>query len=510
MIVAALVVLAFLLRAPNIGRAYWVDEGITIGIASHPLRQIPRLLKMDGSPPLFYGLLHLWVSVFGTSEVATHLLPLLISLVTIPVGYWAGRDLFGRRAGLASAALFATNPYLSWFSTETRMYTLIVLLATVALTFSVRAVRQRRPGDMVAAILAFTSLLYTHNWCVYLFGITAIVIAALALARRDRTLVCQVCVAAGAVVVLWLPWIPTLMEQTRNTAAPWAVRPLWTDFFADISTSLGGTAGVLVVPLLVAGVWWTRRTRPPEHVRLAAVLAAIGLLTGLAGWAGAQFQPSWTVRYLGVIVAPLLLAAAGALAESVRGRGIIAGTCTLLVVWSVIGSLLPNSNARYAKSNAAAVSKAASPSLAPGDVVVVTQTEQLSVLAHYLPGGLQYVTPTGPVTDPYSVDWRDIVHRLQLARPCAAIDPTIAALPIGAAVLEITPRRQLGSNGSAWHLAVAAQVNATDAYLTTDPGLQAVALYQEGISPAPYSPVQGTLFRKVAQVDPCGRGQQAR
>src|SRR5205807_1291155 len=103
-VVAALVVLAFLLRAPNLGRAYWIDEGISVGIASHPLRQIPGLLRLDGSPPLFYITLHLWMQAFGTSPAGTHLLLLLVSLVAVPVGYWAGCELFDRRAGLAAAA----------------------------------------------------------------------------------------------------------------------------------------------------------------------------------------------------------------------------------------------------------------------------------------------------------------------------------------------------------------------------------------------------------------------
>ena len=73
-VVAALVVLAFLLRVPNLGRAYWIDEGISVGIASHPLRQIPGLLRQDGSPPLFYVVLHFWMQAFGNSPVNTHLL----------------------------------------------------------------------------------------------------------------------------------------------------------------------------------------------------------------------------------------------------------------------------------------------------------------------------------------------------------------------------------------------------------------------------------------------------
>jgi mannosyltransferase len=502
--VGALVVLAIALRAPNLGRAYWIDEGISVGIASHPVRQLPRLLRMDGSPPLFYVLLHFWMRVFGTTPVATHSMALLVSVVAVPLGYWAGRDLFDRRAGLAAAALMATNPFLGWYSTETRMYPIVVVLAIAGLTLSMRAVRDRRWRDGIGAVVVFAALLYTHNWGVYLFAATATVLAGLALSRHDRRLVLAIAGASAAVVVLWLPWVPSLLDQVHNTAAPWAVRPQIGDFFADQASALGGTLGVVVAPLLAGGAWWTRRRRPIGDGQLARLLCAIAILTALAGWLAAQVEPSWTVRYLAVVVAPFLLASAGALAPSRPGRWVVAVTCVLLAGWSAIGSLLPNPNAAYAKSNVAAVAHAVAPELAPGDVVVVTQTEQLSVLAHYLPKGLEYVTPTGPVSDPYVVDWRNIVNRLKNAQACQAVNPTIEALPVGARVLEINPVRQLGASGTAWYRAVNAQVDAIDGMLATDSSLTAIGSYQQAIKPRPYSPVIGELFQRTAGANPCG------
>jgi 4-amino-4-deoxy-L-arabinose transferase-like glycosyltransferase len=501
--VAALVLLALVLRVPNVGRAYWIDEGISVGIASHPARQIPGLLRLDGSPPLFYLLLHFWMRGFGTSPVGTHVLFLLVSLLAVPVGYWAGNELFDRRAGLAAAAFMATNPFLGWYSTETRMYPIVVVLATAALVFSVRAVRQRRWTDGAGAVVLFATLLYTHNWGLYLFGATVMVLGGLALARHDRSLAWWIVGGAGAVVVLWSPWVPTLVEQARLTAAPWAVRPDIGYFFADIATALGGTAGAVVVPLLAGGAWWVRQRRPRDVSDLARVLCTVAILTALCGWLISQVEPSWTVRYLAVVVAPFLLAAAGALAGSRTGRVVVVIVCVLLAGWSITGSLLPNPNAAYAKSNVAAVARAAAPALAPGDVVVVTQTEQVAVLAHYLPKGLIYVTPTGPVNDPYVVDWRNLVNRLKSAQPCAAVNPIVSALPIGAHVLEINPVRQLGASGSAWYRAVNAQVAAIDRLLATDPALEAVASYQQAVKPRPYSPVIGELFERIAGANPC-------
>ncbi|PZR79154.1 MAG: hypothetical protein DLM65_11370, partial [Candidatus Aeolococcus gillhamiae] len=71
-LLAVVVAASFGLRVADLGSWLWIDEGTTIGVASHRLSDIPRLLARDGSPPLYYILLHGWMALFGTSEQATH------------------------------------------------------------------------------------------------------------------------------------------------------------------------------------------------------------------------------------------------------------------------------------------------------------------------------------------------------------------------------------------------------------------------------------------------------
>ena len=52
------------------------------------------------------------MEAFGRSEENTHVLSLLFALLAIPAALWAGRALFGRRAGWFAAALAAFNPFL--------------------------------------------------------------------------------------------------------------------------------------------------------------------------------------------------------------------------------------------------------------------------------------------------------------------------------------------------------------------------------------------------------------
>jgi mannosyltransferase len=516
LVVAGLVLMALVLRVPTIGRSYWVDEAISIGIASHPLRQLPTLLRQDGSPPLWYVLLHFWMLVFGSTPISTHSLGLLISLTVIPLAYWAGRELFGRPAALAAAGLASTNPFLAWYATENRMYTLVVAIALVALTLTVKAVRDRSPRSTVGAIVAFAALDYTHNWGLYLTAVTIGYVVVRALLARDRQLVGWTVGSGAAVVALYSPWIPSFLRQASTTAAPWAVPPQIGDFFADPTTAMGGTIGVIIAPLLIGGVIWTRGQRSRGTSQAATFLVSVTLATTVLGWVISQVEPSWTVRYLAVTIPGWLLATAGTLAATRTGRRVVIAACALLGIWSVAAgpvttlvktgqvTLEPNPDPSNAKDNAAAIAAAAAPDLRPGDLVVVTQTEQTPVVHYYLPSGLTYFNPTGRVADPSVVDWTNLVDRLEGARACQTILPAIAALPVGAHVLEVAPEFQFGSSGSEWAKIVNYQWKHIESVLTHERSLRSVVSYNEGsTSPTPYSPVIGELFVKLGGPTTC-------
>ncbi|HZU60902.1 MAG TPA: glycosyltransferase family 39 protein, partial [Solirubrobacteraceae bacterium] len=155
------------LRTRYLSGQFWIDEAITTGIASHPLSAIPGILRHDGSPPLFYVLLHFWIRAFGAGEAATHTLSLLFGLLTIPVGMWVGWSLFGRRAGVVAAILFASNAWLTQYAQETRMYELMALLGLIATAAFIHAFVRRRRGYLIVFAVTLALMLYTHVWGVF-------------------------------------------------------------------------------------------------------------------------------------------------------------------------------------------------------------------------------------------------------------------------------------------------------------------------------------------------------
>src|SRR5581483_4040937 len=143
---------------------FWMDEAITTGIASHSLSAIPGILRHDGSPPLFYLILHVWIQIFGASETATHALTLTIGLLCIPAGMWAGWSLFGRRAGVYAAVLFAFSTFLTQYAQETRMYELMGLLGILGTASFLHAFVYRRRRYLIMFAVCQALMLYTHAW----------------------------------------------------------------------------------------------------------------------------------------------------------------------------------------------------------------------------------------------------------------------------------------------------------------------------------------------------------
>jgi mannosyltransferase len=435
---AALVLLALVLRTTEMGIGFWIDEGLSVGIANRPLGDIPHALRLDGSPPLYYMLLHVWMSVFGTTEEATRAMSLVFTLVAVPVAWWAARRPFGPRAAWMAAVLMATNPFLTRFAQEARMYALVALLALIACGAFTRAfgpeggVRARRPSAIGLAV-TLAAMLYTHNWALF-FGTACGAVWLFLLYRAGpgehrRDLLVTGAVAFGGAVVLYLPWVPTTLYQVAHTGAPWAEAPDVVALLGSLGQMVGQFAQIALILVAGAGIANLFGRRSPA-ARMAICLVVIGVLAVTLAWLSSQLSPAWANRYLAIGVAPLLLAGAAGLANAGR-----LGIAALIVA----AALAAGDGAPDDKSNVRDIADAIGPSLRPGDLVVSTQPEQISVLAYYLPHGVRFATLTGAVRDTGVTDWRDGPERLGATSAQRDLKPLLDRLRPGQRLALVEP-----------------------------------------------------------------------
>jgi hypothetical protein len=456
-IAVALIVFAAVsvyLRTRGLHFYLWIDEGLSVGIASHPFSEIPSLLRQDGSPPLYYLILHVWMSLAGRSEVSTHELSLLFALLTIPASYWAAASLFDRRTGLIAGALAAGTPYLTVYGQETRMYALMALLSVIVAASFVHVFAYRHRRYLPVFSVSLAAALYTHNWGLFLGLMCGVAFLWCTYARPAddrRPMWRDGLIGFGVVALLFAPWLPTLVYQVQHTGAPWDLPPvIWS--LSQGSYFLVGGRGVAMTLLLAGGVGLAavgilpvlvgRRPVPIAHgvdvktarLRLSAQsLLILGLGTVLFAWAYSKITPAWAPRYFAAIVGPLLLLFALGLARAGR-LGIVA-----LALAACFWLLDPPSHHREVKSNVALVAEQMRPYLKSDVLVLSTQPEQVPTISYYLPSVHRFATPLGPTPDPHVVDWRDALKRVERPTVHKVLIPVTAQLRPGEQILLVIP-----------------------------------------------------------------------
>ncbi len=207
--VCLLCLAALALRWHDIARqSLWLDEGATVAFARLPFSDLLKAtFSSEPNPPLYYGALHVWIKLAGTSEASLRVFSLLPGVLTVALVYRLGADLLARGAGLAAAALVTTSPYLLWLSQDARMYSLLGCASVALWMLAVRTGRQITIPRLLAFALMLLVTLYTH-----FFGVFSAVVAVLALLlsidkaglRRHWAGLLAAIVIPGVVYVPWL------------------------------------------------------------------------------------------------------------------------------------------------------------------------------------------------------------------------------------------------------------------------------------------------------------------
>lgn len=204
-------------------RVLWFDEANSLLIAKAvPARIIDAVLD-DTHSPFYYLVLRYWLFVAG-GEAGARLLSVLAGVATVAVVYSLGQALAGRGAGLLAGVLLSVCPLHVWYSQEVRMYTLQTLLVCLSFLFMMLALRRER-AVFWAGYSIFTALsLYAQY--VSLFVIIGQNVFVAIYYWRDRRKLLHWLLAQGAVVLLFAPWLPQFLSQTRMTMGSGWSEPL--------------------------------------------------------------------------------------------------------------------------------------------------------------------------------------------------------------------------------------------------------------------------------------------
>jgi mannosyltransferase len=295
------------------------------------------------------------------------------------------------------------------------------------------------------------------------------------------------------VAVLYAPWLPTLISQSKHTGAPWSAAPTVHDLVLS-PTYLLGVEGAFLALALVGGAGLAEvvRSRADEERRIVLALATIGAVTIVAAFISAQFSPAWTARYFAVVLAPVLLLAARGLVRA-RRLGFVA-LVAVIFLWSFY-------IVHDDKENARSITAGVAPYMHPGELVISTHPEQVPVLRYYLGPGFRWATTLGPMRDPQVFDWRDAVTRLERARAKPTLDRLLATVPPGGKFVVIAPVfRDYRAWRARWTMLVWQKSTAWTWLLQRDPRVKLVAhvaTVEIAVRKNYFKPLQAFVYRKV-------------
>ena len=415
----------------------WLDEALSVDIARLPLGDIPSALRHDGHPPLYYFLLHGWMSLFGEGDVAVRSLSGLFGVLSIPLAWYAGRRAGGRYTALATVALLSVWPFAIRYATETRMYSLVICLVFAGYLLISNALERTTAPRLVGIALVTGALLLSHYWAMWLIGSAVLVLAWRAWRRSgdDRKATVRVLIALCAGGIFLVPWLGVMLDQSAHTGTPWAspIRPapMITYTLQDFGGGGFGEAqlfGIAIAVLFLVGVFARAVDRyrlevdvrsVPTIRREATVVALTMLVASVAGYAT---RTTFATRYAAVILPLFLLVVAVGLARFLNPtvRGCIAA---FVLVLGVVGGIKTAVTDRSQTGEITDVIKAEAK---PGDIVLICP-DQLGPATHrLLPDrlGLQQLSYPA-LSDPSLVDWRDYETRNAAADPVAVADEVV-------------------------------------------------------------------------------------
>ncbi len=204
--------LAFALRVYRLdGQSLWYDEGNSALMTARSFQDIIAGAAADIHPPLYYVLLSWWSRLGGTNEFGLRFLSVVSGVLLVAVLFALGKKLFARQVGLAAAGVASVSPFLVYYSQEVRMYMPGALLCTLAGLFFIKAIEKDRYWAGYA--LTAAAAMYTQY---YAFGVILALNVFFVLAimwRSGRGLWARWLAANLVAVLLYLPWLPSLINQ---------------------------------------------------------------------------------------------------------------------------------------------------------------------------------------------------------------------------------------------------------------------------------------------------------
>ncbi len=272
---AALIVIAgAAIRFAALSTSIWFDESVTVRDVSGSFGQmLHRVVNHEASPPFYFVCLWIWRHLVGDTGADLRALSALAGTITIALAFYVARRRIGPRAGLILAAGVAVSPVLVYYSTEMRMYGVLVLLTGIGFEAFLRASESPNRRNLSVWATASVLALWTQYYAALAVAPQAMWLIGLAWRHRSRARATLVAVGGAALAGLPLTY---LIAYQGHRAWPYGAR-LLSSVWQRVPLSIhdtGTTFGSLAQDTVVG-------PSGPARALLTALIVLIGLVVTL-------------------------------------------------------------------------------------------------------------------------------------------------------------------------------------------------------------------------------------
>ncbi len=287
-------------------QSLWVDEGYSLWVSRFSLTGIWHSLENDASPPLYYFLLHYWDLCFGHSAFSIRGLSAFCGTCSIPVFYFLARKILAdNSAVLLAMALYAVSFFQIIYANEARAYGLVGFLALASVYCLVCFLDRRSLATGCTLVLLIAASLYAHNMVLFYLPGLALIWFIYPAQRGLRTRLVDGLYIGFAVLVLYIPWISKLHEQSKNNQGfAWISTP----HAHDLLASLCAFSGIDPDTLQTVIGRHLRLHRLLDHRTVSFTVLLAFLLCVIGGlWVGPSTGRRKAAAILAYVVTPVFL-----------------------------------------------------------------------------------------------------------------------------------------------------------------------------------------------------------
>ena len=217
-----------------------LDESQSLFQTSRSPKMLIHLVAADVHVPLYHLMLHYWTMFLGNGVATARVLSLIFFVLSIPASYLLGNEAYGKRVGLFVAILMAISPFLNWYGSEARMYSLLLLVTVVSQYFYIRLIK--RPSNTAwwgYAIVGFLGM-FTHYFFFLVF-FAQFVFFLFNQKIFEKGAWKKFFLVYGVLAVLYLPWVYYFLKLgAASNSDPLIARPTTVNLFNTFSQFIFG------------------------------------------------------------------------------------------------------------------------------------------------------------------------------------------------------------------------------------------------------------------------------